>query len=404
MNILHISDLHMTFGNENNSIARKIDLAIKDHPNLYPDVLVVTGDFTNSGSSIEFNNAQKMITTFKKYDSLKNINYKVFVPGNHDFQWDADGKQITDEQRKINYINFVFSNELKTKKIKVEKKIQEKLNSFLIDHIIYKNENNNFLIIGMNSMQIDSKERAGQGYFSNEQLDVVKELINYYKNKVGNITTIIAFHHHIIPVSVVERDTLKNKNKFSLTLDARRLINFCLENDILFALHGHQHQPSITTWQDNMNFPNKKLHIISAGSLCSSLENVGDITKNDFMIYSINHNEMEIKHFLNSNADKDRFVLDSETDCKFSINSATNTRMSCNYSVNNYTPKELVFKKITYSEDTSNLFYSYLTVIDCAEASAAIDAFTNEYNKTKQNKVEICGIHHLYGKYDILLK
>lgn len=403
MNILHISDMHIGKNiQKKENLAQAIDDAIEEHKDCYPDVLIITGDFTNTANPIEFKNAKTIIESFDKFDSLRNIKHKIVVPGNHDFLWESENEKLEKDQNKVNYENFY--NNFKSSKVK-NQTLQKSLDKYLINHQFLNLGDNALLIIGMNSMQIDSKERAGQGLFTYEQLKTVKKLIKEYKAQCDKIEIIVAFHHHIVPTSSVERDTLANRNKFSLTLDARRLIDFCLENDISFAINGHQHQPSITTWKDDMKYPHKELHIISAGSISAEISKLGDISKNSFMIYKIDGNVFEVKHFLTTNSDIDKFEMDTNLSCKFNILKNTSFKNSaCDYSLNNFIPKEVVFLNHQQTDDVSNLFYLFLNVIDCGEASAQVDSFVKKYNLINESKITLCGIHHLYGKFDILIK
>ncbi len=405
MNILHISDLHFGMNQNNNEIMleEKMEEVLgKLGSDFFPEVLLITGDFTNSGSPNEFANVKNMLDNFKNYDSLKQIQYYVFVPGNHDFTWKENGTDLNEEQRKVNYKNFAGATVKKSFKLNNKKDLQKKLDEYMIQHYIgnIADSNKYFLLIGMNSMLIDSQKRAGQGYFSKPQLNVIKQLIQYYE-KDKELVVMVAFHHHIIPISYVERDTLENSDKFSLTLDARRVIDFLLENNIRFAVHGHQHQPSIVTWKDEVKNAKKELHIISNGSISAVREQLGDFMKNSFMLYHIEKDELTIRHFSNSEEDVDTFVENKKFECTFEL---IKKESKCNVSVNGVEPVGLELKEYNINEDTSNLYYLYLNVIDCYESTVAIDNFTIDYNSKNNNKIVICGLHHLYGKFDILVK
>lgn len=404
MNILHISDLHFEMSQSKNEIKmeEKIDEILgRLESDFLPEILLITGDFTNSGSANEFNNVKETLENFKNYDSLKQIQHYVFVPGNHDFTWQENNIDLDEKQRKVNYENFVgimLNNQIKLN----NQNLQEKLDEYMIQHYIGQiaNSDKYFLLIGMNSMLIDSQKRAGQGYFSKSQLNVVKRLIQYYKKK-KELVVMVAFHHHIIPVSCVERGTLENADKFSLTLDARRVIDFLLDNNIKFAVHGHQHQPSIVTWKDDIKDAKKELHIISNGSISAKKEQLGDYMKNSFMLYHVEKDALTVRHFSNSGADRDTFVEDEKFECRFGL---IETELKCNVNVNSVEPVGLELKEYKVNEDTSNLYYLYLNVVDCGESTEAIDRFTNQYNADDGNEITICGLHHLYGKFDVLVK
>lgn len=308
---------------------------------------------------------------------------------------------LGENQRKVNYKNFIditIKNPIRLSK----RELQKKLDKYMIQHYIERitDSERYFLLIGMNSMLIDSQERSGQGYFSKVQLNILKQLIDYYK-KDKELVIMVAFHHHVIPVSYVERETLANSDKFSLTLDARRVLDFLLENDIMFAVHGHQHQPSIITWKDDVKYADREIHIISNGSVSATKEQLGDFAKNCFMLYHIEKNELSVRYFANKAEDQDTFIEDKEFECRFAV---VNKESKCNINVNSVEPDGLELKEYNVNKDTSNLFYLYLNVIDCLESTIAIDRFTKEYNSNNSDKITICGLHHLYGKFDILVK
>ncbi len=75
MKIIHLSDLHFHRGQQDNQAARKtLDYVAKNYPKHY---VVVTGDITDDGDEVQYENA---------YKALKGFAGKLFVaPGNHDF-------------------------------------------------------------------------------------------------------------------------------------------------------------------------------------------------------------------------------------------------------------------------------------------------------------------------------
>lgn len=406
MKILHLSDIHMDADDKKTFSSMVIDSVnnyCEKNPNLKPDLLLVTGDFTQKGTMSEFNHAKKEIERIKT--EISSITNCLIVPGNHDYIWkDANG-DVPKNQRHINYEYFKSGCEsegiCKSSTEGLSNDLIKELNEYLMTHILYEEDNFAILIIGMNSDILDSSERAGQGYFSNDQHKACKNLIAYYKKycskKNKKIVIMAAFHHHILPVSSIERDTLDNPDKFSLTLDARRTLNFFMDNDIVLAMHGHQHQPSIVNWKDEMRNVDKGVYVVSAGSMKQEKDDLGDISKNSFMIYDINNSDVSVYCFQNKNDDWDIMEL-SGNPYTLMLENPYNS-LKCQVKKNSIPPDGIEIINQDISKDTSNLFYLFLNVVDCDEARTEINNYLNN-----SDEIEVCGIHYLYGKYDILFK
>lgn len=413
MRILHISDIHAG-ADVNKSFAEMVIQAINSSKqaglDLAPDIMVITGDFTNKGLLSEFNQARKEMLAIKRaFVSLKDC---VIVPGNHDYLWTEDGKPVPADKRNMGYEN--FRSRCKSEKlcrlypVGLPQQIKKPLEKYLISCSYVESEDYALLIIGMNSDMLDSAERAGQGYFEQEQLNACQKLIEHYRLKCAaknvELITTAAFHHHILPVASVERDTLARPDKFSLTLDARRILDFFMESNVQLAVHGHQHQPSVVHWKDEMKGGGNGVYVVSAGSMTQNKVDLGDVSRNSFMIYDINKTNTKVYCFQNKESDWDvmevahkPYILSftsPENDC--SLASLCDVRKNAN------PPKEIIMEKFSPECDISDLFYLFLSVLDCEMAHGAILKYTTSiYN---DSEIEICGIHHLYGKYDLLLK
>lgn len=410
MKILHISDLHIG-GEENKSSAEMIINAItkskEKGTDLYPDLLVVTGDFTTKGLPGEFESARKYIADIKRaFPAIKDC---VIVPGNHDYLWREDGFSVAKDKRDINYKNFrslCRSDKLcRIYPVGLPKPIKNLLENYLITCSFTQSDGYALLLIGLNSDMLDSEERAGQGYFEKEQLVACDKLIKYYqtlckKNNIKLITT-AAFHHHILPVSSVEHDTLKRAGKFSLTLDARRVLNFFMEKKIQLAIHGHQHQPSVVCWRDEMKEEGSYVYVASAGSMTQKREDLGDVSRNSFMVYDIQEDNIGVYCFQNNASDWEIMEL-THAPYKLPFRSQSFENLPCDVRKNAVLPREIIMTDYSSVRDTSDLFYLFLSVIDCDKARIEILEYTSK--EPYKTNIDICGIHHLYGKYDILLK
>ena len=186
--------------------------------------------------------------------------------------------------------------------------LAQRMEDHCISHMYKEDKGFRILLIGMNSMKIDSKERPGIGYFDTKQLQLVSDVVKYYREKSNApMYSFVAFHHHLLPVSFTEMDTLADKDKYSLTLDARRAIDCFLQSGVQFALHGHQHQPSMVTYSDDTGeYNNRKLHIISCGCLADK-GRFNDSGRRSFLLYDISEGRVELRMAETNRANADRF-------------------------------------------------------------------------------------------------
>ncbi len=311
MKILHLSDFHIRKENRStyDELCKSINDAIgkaskKYEFELNPEIVLVTGDFTETGNADEYKWFKEGFLKLLQLSEFKEVKYVMLVPGNHDFSWDLI------ETRSDGYVSMCKELEKGLSRIDKEN-IQKKADSNLIKHIYIKGKEKNLLLIGMNSMKIDSPEKPGLGYFSKEQLRIVGDIISEYKRNNKDIKTqiFVAFHHHLLPVAVVERDTLDDTNKYSITLDARRALNTFLENEVEFAVHGHQHQPSMVTWKDDERKVENVVHVIAAGCLAGK-EYAGEGARNSFMLYSVNDDSVVVYKAQTTNNDSDEYEWD----------------------------------------------------------------------------------------------
>jgi len=307
MNILHLTDFHISKDNHKQfgDLCKNINDAIKElGEESYPHVILVTGDLTEVGNQDEYKWFKDGFKEMIQLETFRQHRCIMLIPGNHDFSWQVE--ETRDESFRQ------LCNQLEKGLSQLNNANQEaEASKNLVKHIFVEEQNKNILLIGMNSMKIDSKEKPGLGYFSKDQFRIVENIINTYKVRdTKKLQILVAFHHHLLPVSVLERETLDNKEKYSLTIDSRRAINTFLTNGVEFAVHGHQHQPSMVTWKDDARKDDKVLHIISAGCLAGK-KYAGEGARNSFMLYSIQDDKVVVNKAESSEEDSDVYVWDS---------------------------------------------------------------------------------------------
>lgn len=306
MKILHLSDIHACSENTEllSRVSDSIIDALKRYPDgeVNPDVLLITGDYTDTGSLDEFALFRREFFEKLKQSILKKAEHIILVPGNHDYPW-------IDKAKNNKELNFKeFDEELHIISLMDDSSLSEKMRDHCVSHMYKEDTNYRVLLIGMNSMKIDSSEKPGIGYFDMGQLRLIHDIVTYYRMRANTpMYSFVAFHHHLLPVSFLERDTLEDKDKYSLTVDARRAIDCFLDAGVQFALHGHQHQPSMVTYSDDAGkHINQKLHIISCGCL-GPQKQFGDSGRRSFLLYDISEGRVELRMAETAREDADVF-------------------------------------------------------------------------------------------------
>lgn len=300
VNILHLSDFHISSQNKDkfSALCENINDALKDKEiDNYPQVVLVTGDFTEEGNADQFKWFKEGFKGMLSLAYFSHVEHVMVLAGNHDYSW------AVKETRQDDYLRLCSEIEKGVEKID-----EDDANKTNIKYVSVEQRKKTVLIVGLDSMKIDSPEWPGIGYFTKEQLRKFSDFVQKFKgNNRKQVQIFVAFHHHLVPVSALERDTLANPQKFSLTLDARRAIDEFIDNGVEFAIHGHQHQPSMITWRNDDKKDKKDLHIISAGCLAGKLY-AGDVARNSFMLYSVGDNRVTVNQATTSPFDEDKFV------------------------------------------------------------------------------------------------
>lgn len=212
MRIAHISDSHITLGGEfQKEIFHQIVREINSEPF---DLVVHTGDITDTGLREAYEYSQKMIDYIRKP--------MIIIPGNHD-------------SRNVGYELF--------------EEYFGDLNG------VYKGEN--YILIYVDSSISDRNEgRVGSSKF--EWLK--NQLIKYSSEKLK----IVAVHHHLVPIpkAGTERNVLFN---------AGDLMDLFQKYDVDLVLSGHRHYPNVVS-VDGMVISNAgcmSCRKVRAGDVCS---------------------------------------------------------------------------------------------------------------------------------------
>ncbi|WP_296874916.1 metallophosphoesterase [uncultured Methanobrevibacter sp.] len=235
--IAHISDLHVS----NISFDEEIFMAaVAEINNLQPDMIILTGDITDTGYYKEFEQAKRYLEMFEA---------PLFaIPGNHD-------------ARNLGYQTF-------------EELVGEKSWKLTMD--------GDFTVIGIDSSSPDvdgGHVGRPQHMWLEHQLDecVINE--NFI---------IVALHHHVVPIPQTGRER-------NVLNDAGDILDTLITHEVDLVLSGHKHVPKIWKLNDTL--------IINAGSLCSTKlrgknknsYNVYNITEDEIEIFL---NEVKGERFL----------------------------------------------------------------------------------------------------------
>ncbi|MCC7553402.1 MAG: metallophosphoesterase [Methanobacteriaceae archaeon] len=236
--IAHISDLHISKTEFNEQVFLK---AVREINSLNPDMILVTGDITNQGYYKEYIQAKKLLSLFKPP--------LYAVPGNHD-------------SRNLGYETFEeFIGERSWKLIK----------------------DNNFVVVGVDSSSpdIDSGNIGRpQQVWMDKQLDQCLFENNF---------TIVAMHHHVIPIP----ETGRERNVLS---DAGDILKSLIDHQVDLVICGHKHVHNV--WKMNNTL------FVNAGSVSSNKLRGKDL--NSYNVYNISDDNIEI--YLNHIGGKN-FVL-----------------------------------------------------------------------------------------------
>ena len=223
MKIVHVSDIHC--GREFNS--KKFELAVREINRIRPDVIVATGDLTHDGYITEYRRVKEIMEKFK----CKNI---LLGAGNHDYLhtgyllfnrifWEGDDQ---DDDSNID--------------LKI-KNVRKKIIEF-----------EDYIFIMLATARPDKRE----GEVGYRQIKWIKKTLEASREKYPGKFSIVAMHHHIIPVP----DTGLEKTTIN---DAGDILGALTKNKVDLVLCGHRHRP----WIWNI----ENMPIIHAGSISSNI-------------------------------------------------------------------------------------------------------------------------------------
>lgn len=232
VNILHLSDIH--FGSEHHfrqgsaqvgtpNRSSLIELIAEDlHEFPAPDLVVISGDLTSRALREEFDFARDFLSELSNICKISR-NQFLIIPGNHDLLWGADKTTVSMGEYESFYSNF--------------------LNVPVSDALMPSRRVRDTFVLGLDSTRILSQISGGIGHVGSDQLRIAGSKINNEAKDVKNL--VLVMHHHLLPVAWIE--PAAPNAPVSMTIDAPSIIAWAQANKACMLLHGHQHQPFLTT-------------------------------------------------------------------------------------------------------------------------------------------------------------
>ncbi len=223
--IAHISDLHVTESSFNDAVYLE---AVKQINELNPDMILLTGDITNNGYYSQFHRA---------LEYLNMLESPLFaIPGNHD-------------SRNVGYETF-------------EELIGER------SWVLTKDDD--LAVIGLDSSGPD----VDNGHIGRPQQLWMENQLD--KCLANSIFSIVALHHHVIPVPKTGRE----RNVLS---DAGDILQSLIDHNVDMVLCGHKHVPHLWKMENTI--------FVNAGSVSSVKLRGKDV--NSYNTYYITDDHVE---------------------------------------------------------------------------------------------------------------
>lgn len=269
LSLLHLSDLH--FKDRNSRIHKrlqKIALTLKQLE-MKPEIVLITGDLIQAGSSVDIKNLERPLKSFAKDLNLEQMQF-LFVPGNHDVEWD---KEHIQERFKA---FFSFVNKFR-KNSSIDNKLDwhnENFNSFVKsrDDIetdgVYelKKDNVSISLFLLNSVR----------YFRNKRklISVNKKVIERIRNmsmELRNQRSLSIALTHNSPLNV--RPATAESNKAKVIKNSDDLFDCLSAAGVGMILHGDGHETQHIAVARTLQSNDWPLYTVGAGRI--SADGVG---------------------------------------------------------------------------------------------------------------------------------
>ena len=292
--VLHLSDLHvgnhyrhrLTWpGGQLNPGENSAGELLRDDLNSLGllgriDGLVLSGDFVWDGEMVEFQRAKDVIEEILSTIGLGS-DRMLLIPGNHDLCWDPGelaSMPLGNRASRENYDDFL--------------RLLGRPPGKYLDTLEITNRAGNarLRILGLDSNRVEGPDAAGVGFVSRECLAAAKSYLHgndQKKEDAGQrIYSWIAVHHHLFAASSLPLADAQKK-KVSVMANASEIIDYANQWGVELAMHGHEHQPSVTVvrrWPVDGVAAFTPLISVGAGSFGVVRDYLGPFARNQYYI------------------------------------------------------------------------------------------------------------------------
>lgn len=270
MKIVVLSDLHtgtasiaqdFTLGDSQNGVKLRYledfqDIVQKE--SIKADYLIVPGDITHRAEHREFELAASNIQKCADILEVPHSNI-LFVPGNHDSNWDCEKQSIENGEPENLVIaskyRFIANNPF-------FKSIENRAvtGSFYEEpyFALWSDEKTN--IIGLNSAVFDTFDKQPHhGAIRQADLNKLEATIIEHNLKSSSKVNILILHHHPITHPDLSFETAD----LSMVQNASQLMELATKYNFNFVVHGHKHIPRFHLVMDAYDHP---VNVFCSGS------------------------------------------------------------------------------------------------------------------------------------------
>ncbi len=295
--VLHISDLHVSeedYGhrldvgarslNRDNYKLSRLLKADLEQMGLLGRVngLVVTGDIVKNGAiAAQYERARDVMQEIVD-DLGLGIEQVLVVPGNHDLDWHPASLDTNLNESGASLQNF--------------RSFCEKLGLPAEFPLVrrFTAKESSIIIAGLNSDAVESEHQAGIGLVSLEEMD---ELERELERQDIRTPLWLAFHHHVFPISTPSRSAIEAR-RITVMANAAQVQNVAGTLGAELLLHGHEHQPNITSasrWPAYEGSKTDGVLCIGAGSAGARQGLLGNIGRNHYFVLVRREHTLSVK-------------------------------------------------------------------------------------------------------------